>query len=266
GVTVLELQKRCFSSCRKVACDGRSLVISNPPFLVVLPPPLSSRAPSHWLPWPLFPRGSQIRKIGLAEFSTLKIDLRGSCWLFRTMRDLFRWAAFFFVSLLVVRGESIYELSLRDIDGKVTSLAPFKGRVLLIVNVASECGYTAQYQGLESVFAKYQAKGLVVLGFPCNQFGGQEPGSNAEIKTFCSGTFHVTFPLFEKIEVNGAKRHPLYAALTGQGSPFPGNVRWNFNKFLVGRDGTILRRIDSDVEPDSPEMIKAIEAALAAKP
>ncbi|MSU51522.1 MAG: glutathione peroxidase [Opitutus sp.] len=181
------------------------------------------------------------------------------------MRTISRLVAFFFLTLVITRAESIHDLAVKDIDGKVSTLAAYKGRVLLIVNVASECGYTPQYSALEEVFWKFRAKGLTVLGFPCNQFGGQEPGSNAEIKQFCSTTFKVTFPLFEKIEVNGAKRHPLYAALAGKGSPFPGNIKWNFNKFLVGRDGTIAGRFDSDVEPDSPEMIKAIETALAAK-
>ncbi len=169
------------------------------------------------------------------------------------------------LSLVTARAESIYEIAVKDIDGKATTLAPYKGRVLLIVNVASECGFTPQYSGLETLFAKYQAKGLTVLGFPCNQFGGQEPGSNAEIKQFCSTTFHVTFPLFDKIEVNGTGRHPLYAALAGKSSPLPGNIKWNFNKFLVGRDGTVLKRFDSGAEPDSPEFIKAIETALAAQ-
>ncbi len=181
------------------------------------------------------------------------------------MKTWLLFASLGLISLLNARAESVYDIPVNDIDGKPTSLAPFRRRVLLVVNVASECGYTPQYSGLEQVFSKYQARGLTVLGFPCNQFGGQEPGSNAEIKKFCSTTFHVTFPLFEKIEVNGAKRHPLYAALAGKSSPFPGNIKWNFNKFLIGRDGTILRRFDSDAEPDSSEVIKAIEAALAAK-
>jgi glutathione peroxidase len=163
------------------------------------------------------------------------------------------------------RADSLYEIPVRDIDGQATTLAPFKGRVLLIVNVASECGYTPQYAGLQAVFGKYSAKGLTVLGFPCNQFGAQEPGTNAEIKKFCSTTFHVTFPLFDKIDVNGAKRHPLYVALAGKDSPFPGNIGWNFTKFLVGRDGRIVKRFDSAAEPDSPAVIQAIEAALAAK-
>ena len=181
------------------------------------------------------------------------------------MRNLLRLVPLLLLSLMTARAESLYEIAVKDIDGKATALAPFKGRVLLIVNVASECGYTPQYTGLQAVFAKYESKGLTVLGFPCNQFGGQEPGTNAEIKQFCSTKFHVTFPLFDKIDVNGAKRHPLYAALAGKSSPFPGDIGWNFTKFLVGRDGKILKRFDSGTEPDSPEVTKAIEAALAAK-
>lgn len=181
------------------------------------------------------------------------------------MRSLLRLSALVLLSFVTLHAESLYEMPVKDIDGRDTTLAPYKGRVLLIVNVASECGYTPQYEGLETVFKKYQARGLTVLGFPCNQFGGQEPGTNAEIKQFCSTKFHVTFPLFDKIEVNGANRHPLYAALAGKGSPFPGNIKWNFGKFLVGRDGAIVKRFDSGAEPDSPEVIKAIEAALAGK-
>ena len=160
---------------------------------------------------------------------------------------------------------SIHDVTVTDIDGKGVKLDAYRGQVLLIVNVASECGYTPQYEGLQALFAKYQAKGLVVLGFPCNQFGAQEPGSNAEIKQFCSAKFHVTFPMFAKIDVNGANRAPLYGMLAGKGSPFPGNVKWNFAKFLVGRDGTILKRFESDVEPDAAELTQAVEAALAAK-
>ena len=180
------------------------------------------------------------------------------------MRPLAIVAAFFF-SLVTAHAASLHDLAVTDIDDKAGTLAPFKGRVLLIVNVASECGLTPQYQGLEALFARYQPKGLSVLGFPCNQFGAQEPGTHAEIKRFCSTTYRVSFPLFAKIDVNGANRHPLYAALAGKASPFPGNVRWNFEKFLVGRDGTVLARFAADTEPDSPEVIKAIEHALAAK-
>ncbi len=161
--------------------------------------------------------------------------------------------------------ENLYEIPLKDIDGKPASLAKYKGRVLLIVNTASQCGYTPQYESLESVYEKYNAQGLSVLGFPCNQFGGQEPGSNAEIKQFCSTKFHVSFPMFDKIEVNGAQQSPLYAALTGKESPFPGKITWNFNKFLVDREGKIIARFPSGDEPNSPKVTKAIEAALAAK-
>ncbi len=156
-------------------------------------------------------------------------------------------------------------IPLKDIDGKNTTLAPYHGKVLLIVNVASACGFTKQYKGLQAVFEKYQNQGLVVLGFPCNQFGHQESGTNEEIKTFCSSKFHVTFPMFDKIDVNGANQHPLYAALTGKDSPFPGKIGWNFGKFLIGRDGRILHRFDSKITPESPELIAAIEAALSAK-
>jgi glutathione peroxidase len=161
--------------------------------------------------------------------------------------------------------DSIFDIPLKDIDGKSTSLKAYEGKVLLIVNVASKCGYTPQYAGLEALYDKYKDKGLLVLGFPCNQFGGQEPGSNEQIKQFCSSKYQVTFPLFDKIEVNGASRHRLYAVLAGEGSPFPGNIKWNFSKFLIGRDGKILGRFESKVKPDSPEMVQAIETALAGK-
>jgi glutathione peroxidase len=181
------------------------------------------------------------------------------------MRNLLRLAPLFLLSFMTARAESLHEIAVRDIDGKATTLAPYQGRVLLIVNVASECGYTPQYEGLQAIFKKYEGQGLTVLGFPCNQFGGQEPGTNAEIKQFCSSKFHVTFPLFDKIDVNGTHRHPLYAALAGKSSPFPGDIKWNFTKFLIGRDGRILKRFGSGTEPDSPELTKAVEAALAAK-
>jgi len=161
--------------------------------------------------------------------------------------------------------QPIFDVSVNNIDGQSTTLAPYRGGVLLIVNVASACGYTGQYEGLQALYAKYQKRGLTVLGFPCNQFGGQESGSNAEIKEFCSANFHVTFPMFAKIAVNGAQRHPLYAALAGSGAAFPGDISWNFNKFLVGRDGKVVARFDSGAEPDSASLVAAIEAALSAK-
>ena len=163
------------------------------------------------------------------------------------------------------RADSLYDITVKDIDGKSVPMSAYKGKVLLIVNVASHCGYTPQYESLEAVHQKYRDQGFTVLGFPCNQFGGQEPGTDAEIKHFCSTQYNVTFPLFDKIDVNGANRHPLYAALAGSTSPFPGNIRWNFNKFLVGKDGTILKRFDSGTRPDSSEIKAAIAAALAAK-
>lgn len=159
----------------------------------------------------------------------------------------------------------LYQIPLKDIDGKDTSLKAYSGKALLIVNVASKCGFTQQYSGLEEVWKKYQDKGLVVLGFPSNDFGGQEPGTNDEIKQFCSSKFAVTFPLFDKLHTKGPEQSPLYAALTGPGSPTPGPVKWNFHKFLVGRDGQIIARYDSKVEPNDPQLAAAIEAALAAK-
>jgi glutathione peroxidase len=160
---------------------------------------------------------------------------------------------------------SIHEIAVKDIDGKDTTLSAYKGKVLLIVNVASKCGYTPQYKALEAVYEKYKDKGFSVLGFPCNQFGGQEPGTNEEIKQFCSSKYNVTFPLFDKIEVNGANRHPLYVTLAGKDSPYPGDIKWNFGKFLIGKDGKIIKRFESATKPDAPELTAAIEAALAAK-
>jgi glutathione peroxidase len=161
---------------------------------------------------------------------------------------------------------SLQSIPLKDLEGKDTTLGAYKGKVLLIVNVASKCGYTRQYKPLEEVYRKYKDQGLVVIGIPSNDFGAQEPGTPDEIKAFCKSKFDVTFPLMEKVQVkSGGGQHPLYAALTGQDSPFPGDVKWNFGKFLVGRDGKILARFQSADEPDSAALKKAIEAALAAK-
>jgi len=166
---------------------------------------------------------------------------------------------------LALTAGSIREIPLKDIDGKETSLKAYEGKVVLVVNVASRCGYTPQYNGLEAVYEKYKAKGFTILGFPCNQFGGQEPGTAEEIKTFCSSKYNVTFPLFTKIEVNGPNRHPLYVELAGKDSPFPGDIKWNFSKFLIGRDGKILKRFEPGTTPESPELTAAIDTALAAK-
>lgn len=181
------------------------------------------------------------------------------------MKPIVLMTALMLTSMLAANAGNIHDIAVRDIDGKQTTLAAYKGKAVLIVNVASRCGYTKQYTGLEAIHQKYKDKGFVVLGFPCNQFGGQEPGTNEQIKEFCSSKFNVTFPLFDKIEVNGANRHPLYVELAGEDSPFPGDIKWNFNKFLIGKDGRILKRFDSAVAPESEEMIKAIDAALAAK-
>ncbi|HVU28146.1 MAG TPA: glutathione peroxidase [Verrucomicrobiae bacterium] len=178
------------------------------------------------------------------------------------MKTILLLAAISLMTTLAARAASIYDISVKDIDGKTVSLGDYKGKVVLIVNVASKCGFTPQYKALEAVYKKYQDKGFVILGFPCNQFAGQEPGTDAEIKQFCTGTYDVTFPLFDKIEVNGANRHPLYQILTGKDSPFPGDIGWNFTKFLIGKDGKIVNRFASKITPDSPEVTEAIESAL----
>lgn len=181
------------------------------------------------------------------------------------MKTLALLASIIAMTTIAANAQSLYDIKLKDIDGKDTTLAAYKGKAVLIVNVASKCGFTKQYAGLEAIHKKYSTQGFAVLGFPCNQFGGQEPGSNEQIKEFCSSKFSVTFPLFDKIEVNGANRHPLYVALAGKDSPYPGDIRWNFGKFLIGKDGKIVGRYDSKVAPESEELTKAIEAALAAK-
>ncbi|GIV84989.1 MAG: glutathione peroxidase [Candidatus Roseilinea sp.] len=162
---------------------------------------------------------------------------------------------------------SINELNILD-ETVVTpqngtrSLRDFAGDVLLIVNVASQCGYTPQYAGLEALYEKYRDRGFTVLAFPCNQFGGQEPGTIEEILDFCSTRYSVSFPVFNKIEVNGPNRAPLYVKLT-RAIP-PENIAWNFEKFLVGRDGRVIARFKPRTGPDAEELVQAIEAALAA--
>lgn len=162
----------------------------------------------------------------------------------------------------MTQAEDLTAIPLKTIDGKDATLKDYSGKVLLVVNVASQCGYTRQYTGLEALYQKYKDRGLVVLGFPCNDFGSQEPGTEAEIKEFCTSRFSVTFPMFSKLHVKGAEQHPLYAALTGSTSPAPGPVKWNFGKFLIGKDGKILQRWDSGTEPDDAKLTGAIEAAL----
>ena len=155
-----------------------------------------------------------------------------------------------------------YDFSAKTIDGKDQSLADYKGKAMLVVNTASKCGFTPQYTGLEKLWKTYQDPGLVVLGVPSNDFGGQEPGTEAEIKEFCTKKFDVTFPMTAKVSVKGADQHPLYAALTGPESSAPGPVKWNFGKCLVGKDGKLIARWDSKTEPDDAALTSAIEAAL----
>lgn len=153
---------------------------------------------------------------------------------------------------------SIYDFSAETIDGQPAPLADYRGKVILIVNTASQCGFTKQYAGLEALYRRFRDRGLVVLGFPCNQFGGQEPGDEAEIKTFCSLTYDVDFPLMRKIDVNGPKAHPLYAFLKHARKGVLGTegIKWNFTKFLIGRDGEVVARYAPNVEP------KALESAI----
>jgi glutathione peroxidase len=159
---------------------------------------------------------------------------------------------------------SVYETEIHALDGTPGLLADDKGKVTLMVNVASKCGLTPQYTGLEKIHEKYADRGFSVVGFPCNQFGEQEPGSPDEIATFCSTTYGVTFPLSEKIDVNGDQRHPLYQELTtvADGEGHDGDIRWNFEKFLVGRDGDVIARFSPMVDPEAPELVEAIEKAL----
>jgi len=159
---------------------------------------------------------------------------------------------------------TIYDVPLRTLDGEPASLRDYEGQVLLVVNVASKCGLTPQYTGLENIHEKYADRGFSVLGFPCNQFMGQEPGSAGEIEEFCSVNYGVTFPMFEKIDVNGPDRHPLYTELTqtADAEGHDGDIRWNFEKFLVDGDGTVIARFPPQVDPESPEIVGAIESAL----
>jgi glutathione peroxidase len=181
------------------------------------------------------------------------------------MKTLALLAAFALMTNISIHAASIYDIPVKDIDGNATTLNAYKGKVILIVNVASQCGFTPQYTALEATYKKYSDQGFVILGFPCNQFGEQEPGTDAEIKQFCSSKYFITFPMFDKIEVNGANRHALYDLLAGKDSPFPGDITWNFNKFLIGKDGKILNRFDSKITPDSSKITAAIEGAIAAK-
>jgi glutathione peroxidase len=162
------------------------------------------------------------------------------------------------------QAKSVYDFAMKNIDGKIIPLSTFKGKAVLIVNVASQCGYTPQYKGLEALYRRYKDRGLVILAFPANNFGQQEPGSDEEIKAFCTTKYNVTFDMFSKISVKGADQHPLYRFLTSpETNPkFSGDVRWNFQKYLFDRSGKIIAKFASGVEPLSDELTSAIEQAL----
>jgi glutathione peroxidase len=168
-------------------------------------------------------------------------------------------------SAMAFAASSVYDFTLNSIDGSPTPLSSFKGKVVLLVNVASKCGYTPQYAGLEKLYETYKDRGFVIVGVPANNFGAQEPGTNEEIKTFCSRTYNVTFPMMSKVSVKGADKTPLYQYLTDASinPKTAGEIKWNFTKFLVDKNGNIAARFESAVTPDSAEMVKAIEQALA---
>jgi glutathione peroxidase len=159
---------------------------------------------------------------------------------------------------------TLYDIPLKTLDGQPASLGDLAGKTLLVVNVASKCGLTPQYAGLERLHEQFADRGFAVVGFPCNQFGGQEPGSAEEIAEFCSATYGVGFPMFEKIDVNGPDRHPVYTELTAlaDSAGEAGDIQWNFEKFLVGPDGKAVARFRPRTEPDAPEVVAAIEASL----
>ena len=163
---------------------------------------------------------------------------------------------------------NIQDIPINTIDGKPSSLKAYSGKVVLLVNVASKCGNTPQYKGLEAMYEKYKDQGFVIVGVPCNDFFGQEPGTAEEIVKFCTDKYQVTFPLMEKIHVKGPEQHPLYKVLTGKDAAIPGaagDIDWNFAKFVIGRDGKAVKRFKSSVKPEAPDLVQTIEAALAAK-
>ncbi len=185
------------------------------------------------------------------------------------LQSLFAVRAYLmFGALLIMAGSlfaaaGFYAFTLNSIDGKPAPLADYKGKVVLVVNVASQCGYTPQYSALEATYEKYKDQGFVILGFPANNFGAQEPGTNEEIKTFCTRKYSVTFPIYAKISVKGADQAPLYAYLTKDTAPeIRGDIKWNFTKFLVDRNGNVVQRFEPAVTPDSSEVISAIEKQL----
>src|SRR5450755_2160130 len=167
---------------------------------------------------------------------------------------------------LMAAEKTVYDFTLNSIDGHATPLSSYKGKVVLLVNVASRCGYTPQYSALEALYEKYKDQGFVIVGFPANNFGAQEPGTNKEIKTFCSRKYNVTFPMYSKVSVKGDHQTPLYQYLTKQTDPsIAGDIKWNFTKFLVDRSGNVVQRFESAVTPDSKEVVSAVEKQLNQK-
>jgi len=167
--------------------------------------------------------------------------------------------------VLGAQAKTIYDFTMKSIDGDPISLKSYKGKVVLLVNVASKCGYTPQYTALEALYEKYKDRGLVIVGIPANNFMAQEPGTNEEIKKFCSNKYNVTFPMMAKVSVKGDDKAPLYSFLTdtGEDPQFGGDIKWNFTKFLFDRHGKALARFEPAITPDSPEVTAAIEAALS---
>jgi glutathione peroxidase len=181
-----------------------------------------------------------------------------------TMRK-FIWALLLLGTVAMAGEKSIYDFTMNSIDGESTPLAKYRGQVVLVVNVASRCGFTPQYSALEKVYEKYRDRGFVTVGFPANNFGGQEPGTNQEIKTFCSTKYNVTFPMMAKVSVKGDDKAPLYQFLTDKSAnpQTGGEIQWNFTKFLIGPEGRPVARFEPNVTPDDPQVTAAIEKELA---
>jgi glutathione peroxidase len=179
------------------------------------------------------------------------------------VRGYFVFGALLIMATSLFAGSGIYSFTLNSIDGKPAPLADYKGKVVLVVNVASQCGYTPQYSALEATYEKYKDRGFVILGFPANNFGAQEPGTNEEIKTFCTRKYSVTFPMYAKISVKQPDQAPLYTFLTKETGPrIAGEIKWNFTKFLIDRNGKVVQRFEPAVTPDSKEVVEAIEKQL----
>ena len=180
------------------------------------------------------------------------------------MRKLALALVFSVTAIALAAATSVYSFTMKSIDGQPVSLSEYHGKVLMLVNVASKCGFTPQYSALESLYEKYKGQGLVIVGIPANNFGGQEPGTNEEIKKFCSTKYNVSFPMMSKVSVLGDDKTPLYAFLTDKSTDpqFAGDIKWNFTKFLFDRNGKPVARFEPNVTPDSPQVVDAVEAAL----